>query len=197
MSRDHGRWVKLAVTAAAIAIESKWEISYGEHLELGRLAWALPLLTSGYLWLAMDRGRDVAAAVGALAVSVVLGAVGTAVEIPTVALAVWTALLVASVVYRCHRIDQPAADDVAGDVEDQGDEHDDELELPRVVDIDRPPAPSDEDLEQEFSRRYADQAPMTVDEVHALRRRSRDADRAWHRRMLAQCEAAAAAGVGR
>jgi hypothetical protein len=196
------------ITLAAIAIASRWEIGYAHALGLGLFAWGLPLLTSGYLVLALSRGRDVAAALGALWVSVVLGAVSAVVELPRVYLAVWTGTLVAAVVYRSHAIDHEQLQAEAED-EDEDDavepvEPDRSrpvaptvLEQPRPVAVaapvellHRPDASGCEvDLEAAFSRRYAVR-PMTVDEVHAARGGSRDSARAWHRRMTIAAERA-------
>lgn len=204
----NGVGLRHVILLAAIAITSKWEVAYGHRLDLGVLAWALPLLTSGYLWLAMDRRSrlDVALSVAAVTCSAVLGSISAVVSLPAVALAVWTALLVALVLYRTHVIDDDLDDrsPVAGDDldDDAGDV------VPVAVDVDpparpvaveaRPVAPveveapaarptADElgelELEHLFTRRQLAGDPMSVDEVHALRGGTRDAARAWRRRM--------------
>lgn len=197
------------ILAAAVTIQTSWELRYGHALGLGHLAWALPLLTSGYLWLAMDRRSrtDVVLAVAAVTTSALIGATATVTPMPPVALAVWTALLLAVVLLRTHLIDDVDVDQ-ADDVDDPDD---DGGPVAVPVTVVRPvaaldtddPAPtsptgptgdpveddratedtlSDAELAEIHARRHAAGRPMTVDEVHALRGGTRDAARAWHRR---------------
>jgi hypothetical protein len=98
------RALRAVVLLAGLAVTARWEHAYGATIGLDALAWAIPVLTAGYLTLAIRRGRDVAAAMCAALASTLVGALASTLPVPAPVLAAATATLVAAVAFRAHTI---------------------------------------------------------------------------------------------
>jgi hypothetical protein len=99
--------LRAVVLVAGLAVTARWEHQYGAKIHLGWFAWAIPVLTAGYLTLSIRRDRDVLPAMGAALASTLVGALSSTLSVPAPALAAGTATLVAGVAYRAHVILYP------------------------------------------------------------------------------------------